>query len=256
MDSRNTTPSKPNQSTLPESRICHQLNLSSIDFYCELDVIATFTMPVGTQLISFWYRCTARTEGVVNGFYPLLKWHPKHVTWVIFDTLNRDFCSCVRFQTLNKEEHVISSVILYPKQGSLFWYPKQGKSIGNLKSCCIIWPVRAHKRLKWERQKKGLMISPFIIKFTYLFDLPTLFVYLACQFCYPFSDFSCFWYPKQDTCVLCLTMKKYPFHTFLRSRMVYRSQWKWPPPPPRANVVPVNQVLICCQPLDQETRKS
>ena len=65
-----------------------------------------------------------------HGFYPLLKWHPKHITWVIFDTLSRDFCSSVRFHTLNKEYCVISPVILYPKQESLFSYPKQGKSTG------------------------------------------------------------------------------------------------------------------------------
>ena len=38
-----------------------------------------------------------------HGFYPLLKWHHKHVTWVIYDKLKRDFRSCVRFHTLNKE---------------------------------------------------------------------------------------------------------------------------------------------------------
>ena len=38
-----------------------------------------------------------------HGFYPLLKWHPEHETWVIFDKLKRDFRSGVRFHTLNKE---------------------------------------------------------------------------------------------------------------------------------------------------------
>ena len=91
----------------------------------------------------------------------------------------QDFCSCVRFHTLNKEYCVISCY-LYFKEGSLFSYPKQGKSIGK-KSFCIILPVRAHKKLKWEGQKKeGLMISSFIIKLTYFS------IYLP----YPFSIIS------------------------------------------------------------------
>ena len=36
-------------------------------------------------------------------FDPWLKWHRKHKTWVIFDTLNRDICSFIRFHTLNKK---------------------------------------------------------------------------------------------------------------------------------------------------------
>ena len=65
-----------------------------------------------------------------NGFYLWLKWHPKHVTQVFFDTLNREFCSCVRFSTINTEYCVISSVILYPKQGSIFHTQNKGNSIG------------------------------------------------------------------------------------------------------------------------------
>ena len=57
-----------------------------------------------------------------HGFYPWLKWHgPKHITWVIFDTLNRDFCSCVRFYTLNT-----SKVTLYPTQALFCVIPKTG----------------------------------------------------------------------------------------------------------------------------------
>ena len=74
-------------------------------------------------------------------------------------------------------------------------------------------------------RETGLMISPFIIEFTYLFDLPTLFTYLTCQFCYLFPDFLCFLYPKRDTRISCLTM----FYTFLWSQLVYRSQWEWLP---------------------------
>ena len=62
-----------------------------------------------------------------HGFYPL-KWHLKHVIWVNFNTLSSVFSSCVTFYTLNNEYAywVISPVISYPKQGSLFSYPKQG----------------------------------------------------------------------------------------------------------------------------------
>ena len=106
---------------------------------------------------------------------------PKHTTWVIFDTLNRDFCFCVRFHTLNKKYCVISSVILYPKQGPHFKNSKRGKSIET-----NLVTSSGHTRGLNERDsKKGLMTSP-LIKFTYLFDLPTLFAYLAYQFCYPF----------------------------------------------------------------------
>ena len=62
--------------------------------------------------------------------------------------------------------------------------------------------------------------------YTYLFDLPTLFAYLECQFCFPFSDFSCFSYLN----AIHAYRENYPFYAFLRTHMVYRSQWKWPSP--------------------------
>ena len=42
-----------------------------------------------------------------------------------------------------------------------------------------------------------------------------------------FSDFSCFWYPKHDTPVSSLTMKK--VHFLCIFVVVYKSQWEWPP---------------------------
>ena len=125
-----------------------------------------------------------------HGFYPLLKLHPKHVICVTFDTLNRDFCSCDRFHTLNKEYSVISSVILYPKQGSLFSYPKQSKLIGK-----HLVPSPGHSGHTRKTEKSRFDAFFFHNKITYLFELPTLIAYLACQFCYPFFRFLYFWYP-------------------------------------------------------------
>ena len=109
-------------------------------------------------------------------FYPLLKWHPKQITWVIFDTLNRDFCSCVRFHTLKKEYWMLFLQLFQTlNKDQFFSYPKQGKSIGKNLVTSSDQPGHTRETEKGE----GLMISPFIIKLTYLFDLPTLFVYFS-----------------------------------------------------------------------------
>ena len=59
-----------------------------------------------------------------HGFYPWLKWHPEHITWVVFDTLNRDFCLCQISYPKHLENYFI------PLQASFFSNPKQGKLIG------------------------------------------------------------------------------------------------------------------------------
>ena len=64
------------------------------------------------------------------------------------------------------------------KQATIDWE----KNVTNLAS----QGTQLEAKMRETGGKKGLVISPFIIKFTYLFDLPTLFAYLACQFCYPF----------------------------------------------------------------------
>ena len=63
--------------------------------------------------------------------------------------------------------------------------------------------------------------------YTYLFDLPTLFAYLECQFCFPFF---LIFHVFHTLNAIHSYREKYPFYAFLRSHMVYRSQWKWPPP--------------------------
>ena len=91
----------------------------------------------------------------LNTDFTLGNWHPKTCNLVNFDTLSNDFSSCVRFHTLSKE----FPVMLYPKQGSLFSYPKQGK-IDRKRSCYNTQPVRAHRRLKWV---KWFVDFPFYI---------------------------------------------------------------------------------------------
>ena len=165
-------------------------------------------MSRGKGSLQLWHVHHARLQPFKkhpkHGFYPWLKWHPKHITWVVSYTLIRNFSSCVKFHTLNKEYCVICPVILYPKRGSLFSHPKQGQ-IERKISCYIVCPVRAHRRLKWE--KKWFLLSYLPISLIYL-SFPSIW---RVHFATLFSEFWYFWYPRHDRCISPLTMKKIPF---------------------------------------------
>ena len=53
-----------------------------------------------------------------------------------------------------------------------------------------------------------------------------------CDFDTLFSSFDCFWYPNRVTRVSRPTVKKDPNYAFSWTRMIYRSQWQWPPQAP------------------------
>ena len=78
----------------------------------------------------------------------------EQVTWVYFDTLNRDFCSWARFHTPNMEIlcYLLSYFIpLYPKQEPLFH--TQNRMNGLEKSCTSSGQSGHTKGLN-EREKK------------------------------------------------------------------------------------------------------
>ena len=54
------------------------------------------------------HNCTHLKSTLNRYFYPCLKWHPTHVTWVTFDTLNMHFALATLFSDF-----------------SSFWYPKR-----------------------------------------------------------------------------------------------------------------------------------
>ena len=103
-----------------------------------VDTNLNFNWAVTFIVTSLVERCINLVNHVSNMYqsciciklYPWLKWHPNHAIWVNFDTLNSDFSFSVRFHTLNKEYCVVSPVILYPKQRSLFHTLNKGRSIG------------------------------------------------------------------------------------------------------------------------------
>ena len=113
-------------------------------------------------------------------FYPWLKWHTKHVTWVFFD-INRD--SSIRFNTLNKEYCVISPVILYLKQGSLFHNLNKVRSIRKdlVTSSCQSGHSGGLNEKKW-----------FLLSYVQISLIYLPFVCIWNPFCCLFSDISCF----------------------------------------------------------------
>ena len=77
------------------------------------------------------------------------------------------------------------------------------------------WTARAH-------QARDGVSLPNFLPFPRIVGGP---VRGICEFDTLFSIFSCFWYPKRDTCVTRRVVKIYPFYAFLFTRMMYRLQW-------------------------------
>ena len=153
----------------------------------------------------------------------LLKWHPKLATYrsiltpltgifLVSDFIPLTVKTVLFFQLFHT--HITRITFSYPNMECR----KQSETrlkFDRKRSCCVT-----------KCRPKGCFLLSYR---TNIYDLPTLSAYSACQNCYPFfPDFSCFWYLNaKRALVSCL--EPWPFHLFLRSCMVYKSLWKWPP---------------------------